>query len=208
MRKGFFVSFDGLDGCGKSTQVKLLASNLASRGMKTTTCIDPGGTELGKILREILLHHKSQIATRCEALLFMASRAQLVDQVVLPALDRGEVVISDRYLFANVVYQGYGGGLNPDELWQAGILSTNGILPDVTFLLDLPVSVSRQRVGKPSDRMEQRSDEYFENVRKGFLKEASIGRQNIKVIDAELSEKIVGELVLSEVDELIRKRVS
>ncbi len=206
MPKGLFVSMDGLDGCGKSTQVRNLADRLRDLGFKSTTCVDPGGTEIGKTLREILLHHKSHIATRCEALLFMASRAQLVDQVILPALEKGEVVISDRYLLANIVYQGYAGGLDLDQLWQTGLLSTGGLIPDITFLLDLPVLVSRQRVGKPSDRLEQRSDEYFEKVRRGFLSEAKIGRQKIKVVDALKSVSIVGDLIFAEVKNLLDTR--
>lgn len=200
------MSMDGLDGCGKSTQVRNLADRLSDLGFKLTTCVDPGGTEIGKTLREILLHHKSHIATRCEALLFMASRAQLVDQVILPALEKGEVVISDRYLLANIVYQGYAGGLDLDQLWQTGLLSTGGLIPDITFLLDLPVLVSRQRVGKPSDRLEQRSDEYFEKVRMGFLSEAKIGRQKIKVVDALKSVSIVGDLIFAEVKNLLDTR--
>ena len=206
MPKGLFVSMDGLDGCGKSTQVRNLANRLSDLGFKSTTCVDPGGTEIGKMLREILLHHKTHIATRCEALLFMASRAQLVDQVILPALEKGEVVISDRYLLANIVYQGYAGGLDLDQLWQTGLLSTGGLIPDITFLLDLPVLVSRQRVGKPSDRLEQRSDEYFEKVRMGFLSEAKIGRQKIKVVDALKSVSIVGDLIFAEVKNLLDTR--
>lgn len=206
MPQGLFVSMDGLDGCGKSTQVQNLADRLGALGIKTTTCVDPGGTDIGKMLREILLHHKTHIAIRCEALLFMASRAQLVDQVILPALRNGEVVISDRYLFANIVYQGYAGGLDPDQIWQAGMLSTAGLIPDITFLLDLPVSVSRQRVGKPSDRMEQRSDEYFEKVRQGFLTEAKVGRQKIKVLDALLPASIVGDLIFAEVKDLLEMK--
>jgi len=197
---------DGLDGCGKSTQVENLADRLGSLGIKATTCVDPGGTEIGKLLREILLHHKTYIATRCEALLFMASRAQLVDQVILPALEKGEVVISDRYLFANIVYQGYAGGLDPDQLWQTGLLSTGGIIPDITFLLDLPVMVSRQRVGKPSDRMEQRSFEYFEKVRRGFLTEAEVGRQKTMVVDALLPVSVISDLIFAEVEKLIKIR--
>ena len=206
MPKGLFVSMDGLDGCGKSTQVRNLSDRLSDLGFKSTTCVDPGGTEIGKMLREILLHHKTHIATRCEALLFMASRAQLVDQVILPALEKGEVVISDRYLLANIVYQGYAGGLDLDQLWQTGLLSTGGLIPDITFLLDLPVLVSRQRVGKPSDRLEQRSDEYFEKVRMGFLSEAKIGRQKIKVVDALKSVSIVGDLIFAEVKNLLDTR--
>jgi dTMP kinase len=104
------------------------------------------------------------------------------------------------------VYQGYAGGLDLDQLWQTGLLSTGGLIPDITFLLDLPVLVSRQRVGKPSDRLEQRSDEYFEKVRMGFLSEAKIGRQKIKVVDALKSVSIVGDLIFAEVKNLLDTR--
>src|SRR5271168_3774657 len=111
MARGLFFSLDGLDGCGKSTQCRLLADHLRSQGMTVTTCVDPGGTAVGAQLREILLHHRQDIAPACEALLFMASRAQLVSEVIRPALESGRIVISDRYLLANVVYQGHAGGL-------------------------------------------------------------------------------------------------
>lgn len=205
MSKGLFISMDGLDGCGKSTQVKNLANALNDLGYKVTKCVDPGGTQIGQTLREILLHNKSHIANRCEALLFMASRAQLVEQIILPALQDGSIVISDRFLLANVVYQGYGGGLNPTEIWQTGLLATGGLLPDLTFLLDLPVSLSRQRIGNPSDRMEQRPDEYFEKVRQGFIKEAELARQKIILLDASLPALMVSELIFEQVKKLLNQ---
>ena len=130
-----FLSLDGLDGTGKSTQCRLLADRLRGRGLAVTECVDPGGTELGGRLREILLaSRQTRIGMRTEALLFMASRAELVAQVIRPALDRGDVVVSDRFLLATVVYQGHAGGLPPDDLWAVGRFATGGLLPDLTLV--------------------------------------------------------------------------
>src|SRR6266702_4521979 len=121
MARPAFLSLDGLDGTGKSTQCRLLVEWLTSQKVPVTSCTDPGGTALGQQLRQILLFGREhRIAATTEAMLFMASRAQLVDEVIRPALERGDVVISDRFTLANVVYQGHAGGLNPNELWTVG----------------------------------------------------------------------------------------
>src|SRR5262252_1150310 len=131
MARPAFISLDGLDGTGKSTQCRLLVEWLTTQKIPVTACTDPGGTALGQQLRQLLLFGREhRIATTTEAMLFMASRAQLVDEVIRPALERGEVVVSDRFLLANVVYQGHAGGLDVDLLWQAGALSTGGLQPD------------------------------------------------------------------------------
>src|SRR5687768_16999826 len=152
--KGLFLSLDGIDGCGKSTQARLLAERLRAEGHTVTSCADPGGTPLGDQLRSILLQQKQTISLSAEALLFMASRAQLVADIIHPALNNGHIVVSDRYLLANVVYQGHGGGLDPEQLWEVGRLATSGLLPNLTLLLDLPVSLARSRRNRPPDRME------------------------------------------------------
>src|SRR5262249_18402469 len=137
-----FLSLDGIDGCGKSTQCRALVDWLRQQGRPAIQCIDPGGTTLGGQLREILLHSRGDLALPAEALLFMASRAQLVHEIIRPALARGEIVVSDRFTLANVVYQGHAGGLDPALLWQVGALATGGLEPDRTFVLDLPVDVA------------------------------------------------------------------
>src|SRR5207247_102986 len=120
MTRGPFISLDGLDGTGKSTQCRLLASWLRDRGYAVTECADPGGTSVGDLIRDLLLDRRREMSLPCEALLFMASRAQLTTQVIRPALDAGRAVVADRYLLANVVYQGQAGGLDPTLLWQIG----------------------------------------------------------------------------------------
>lgn len=180
-----FFSFDGIDGTGKSTQMELFAEWLRAGGHDVLTCRDPGGTVLGERLREILLH-KAEIPLggRAEMLLYMASRAQLVEQVIQPALKQGRVVVCDRFLLANVVYQGHAGGLQVAELWQVGQVATAGIQPDLTFVLDMPVDAAARRITGQLDRMESRGLEYMDRVRRGFLAEAA-GRDDVMVIDAD-----------------------
>lgn len=195
-----FLSFDGLDGTGKSTQLRLLADRLRACGVPVTACADPGGTDVGAKLREILLFGRStRIAPRTEALLFMASRAELVDQVIRPALARGEVVLSDRFLLANVVYQGHAGGLDPAELWAAGRLSTGGLTPDLTLVFDLPAEAARARRGRAADRMESRGPEYDRRVRDGFLAEAAAAPDRVAVIDAAPPAEVVQRAVWARV---------
>jgi dTMP kinase len=179
-----FFSFDGIDGTGKSTQMDRFVAFLTERGYDVVTCRDPGSTHLGERLREILLH-KSEIllGRRAEMLMYMASRAQLVDEVIRPALDAGQVVVSDRYLLANVVYQGYAGGLDVDDLWQVGQVAIDGIQPDAIFVLDMEVAATAQRMDRELDRMESRGNDFMESVRQGYLQEAAI-RPEIAVIDA------------------------
>ncbi len=179
-----FLSLDGIDGTGKSTQCRLLVDWLNAGGVPTIACADPGSTPLGDQLRTILLSSKASISPRAEALLFMASRAELVSRVTRPALESGQVVVSDRFVTANVVYQGHAGGLAPPELWQVGRFSAENLMPDLTLILDLPVEVATQRRGRAADRMESRGSEYLERVRRGFLAEAANHPDTMRVVDA------------------------
>lgn len=188
---GRFLSLDGVDGAGKSTQCRLLADWLAGRGHAVVCSHDPGGTDLGQRLRELLLHYRGQMSLTAEALLFMASRAQLVGEVIRPALDAGKIVITDRFLLANVVYQGHAGGLNVDDLWRVGHFSTGGLEPDVTFVLDLPLEVSLARRKASADRLESRGGEYFAKVRDGFIAEATRRPDRVRLIDATAPPEVV-----------------
>src|SRR5262249_50056719 len=145
-----------------------LADWLRARGLVVTMCADPGGTSVGDVIRGLLLERGRQMALPCEALLFMASRAQLVAEVIRPALAAGNAVVADRYLLANIVYQGYAGGLDPDELRRIGRFATGGLEPDLTVVLDLPPDVARSRRISPPDRVENRDDAYHVRVREGF----------------------------------------
>jgi dTMP kinase len=181
-----FFSFDGVDGVGKSTQIRLLAEALTQRGRDVVTCRDPGGTALGEKLRSLLLdHHDTPIHCRSEMLLYMASRAQLVEDVIRPALEAGKVVLCDRYLLANVVYQGYAGSLAPEEIWRVGEVTVAGVMPRIVFLLDMPAERAASRIQRAADRMESRGPDYLARVREGFLTEARRLPQQVQIIAAD-----------------------
>lgn len=181
----FFV-FEGVDGAGKSTQLKLFVEWLQANNHTVVTCKDPGSTELGEQLRAILLgKHDVPIHMRTEMMMFTTARTQLVQQVVKPAIESGKTVVLDRYILSTVVYQGHAGGLDPDELWKVNQIATEGLLPDVTFVLDLRVDVAITRLGKSLDRMESRGIEYMQKVRDGFLKEADRWPDKIEIIDSD-----------------------
>ena len=167
---GRFLVLEGPDGGGKTTQAARLAAWLRSIGREVVACREPGGTALGERLRSIVLERSSvAIGMRAEMLLYMASRAQLVEEVIRPALGRGEVVVCDRFLLSNVVYQGHAGGLDVDDLWRVGLTATGGLLPDLTLIIDVPTEVAKARIGPGRDRIEDRGDDYRGRVRDGFL---------------------------------------
>lgn len=179
-----FLSLDGVDGAGKTTQIERLAAWLRAAGREVIVCRDPGTTPLGDELRKILLHREDLgIDRRSEMFLYMAARAQLVEEVIRPALAAGKTVVSDRFLLANVVYQGHAGGLEPEILWEVGRVATGGLAPDLTLVLDLPLEAAAQRLGPVRDRIESRGAAYLQAVRDGFLAE-SRRQPRIAVIDA------------------------
>jgi dTMP kinase len=194
--RGTFLSLDGIDGTGKSTQCRLLVDWLRQQGRDVVACVDPGGTPLGQQLRQIVLSERQHLAVAAEALLFMASRAQLVEEVIQPALAAGRIVVSDRFLLANVVYQGHAGGLDVDLLWQAGRLSTGGLEPDLTFVLDLPLELAvARRADRSRDRMEGRPADFHQRVRQGFLIESARRPDRVRVVDARPGiDEVQGEL--------------
>ncbi len=172
-----FLCFEGVDGVGKSTQLRLLCEWLSEQGANVVQCRDPGGTALGERIRELLLsRHDIALGARSELLLYMASRAQLVDEVILPALDAGNVVVSDRFLLANIVYQAYAGPSKPAEVRELGKMATDGLLPDLTFLLDMPVKAAVERIGlRELDRMESRGPAFLHDVHRVTSKNSRIG---------------------------------
>ena len=191
--RAMFFSFDGIDGVGKTTQMRLFHEWLAAEGHEVVTCRDPGSTPLGERLREIVLHSDETlpISPRSEMLLYMASRAQLVEEVIRPATDAGKIVISDRFLLANIVYQGYAGGVDIAEIRTVGRVATGGILPDCVFLLDMPPGKARDRMGNELDRIEQRGDDYRERLRQGFLAEARVMGNSVHIVDADRAIDVI-----------------
>ena len=181
-----FISFDGVDGVGKSTQTELFVEWLRQQGHTVVTCRDPGSTELGERLRTLVLKASDiTIDAESEMLLYMAARAQLVAEVIQPALAAGQCVVSDRFLLANVVYQGHAAGLDPQSIWDVGKVATAGQQPDLTIVLDMPLERAVGRIGRELDRMEAKGSEFLQRVRDGFLVEAERAPEQIKVINAD-----------------------
>ncbi len=191
-----FFSIDGGDGAGKSTQAKRFCQWLREEGRAVVACRDPGSTPLGEALRGLLLdRHDLSIHRRSEMLLYMAARAQLVEEIIRPALAAGNVVVADRFLLANVAYQGHAGGLGPEQVWEVGRVATGGLLPDLALVLDLPAVAAAARLGRPLDRMERQGEAFHSRVREGFLAEAARNPGRIVVIDASGSiEQVQAEL--------------
>lgn len=184
MTPGRFISLEGIDGAGKSAQIGRLADWLRSRGHRVTTCRDPGSTPAGDAVRAILLdRHDLHLAPTAEMFLYMASRAQLVADVIEPALARGDWVVSDRYLLSNVVYQGHAGGLDPESIRVAGQIATAGRMPDLVLLIDVDLETSAQRLKRPLDKLENRGDDYRARLRAGYLAEAARQPDRVATID-------------------------
>jgi len=204
MNRAPFISLDGIDGTGKSTQCRLLVDYLNDHGVRTIGCADPGGTPLGSQLREILLASRAEVTPRAEALLFMASRAELVATLIRPNLEQGRVVVSDRFVAANVVYQGHAQDLPPEDLWNVGRFSTGGLLPDLTIILDLPVKQAIARRGREADRMESRGENYLQRVRDGFLVEAHA--HGFPIVDASPEVQTLHQRIVVLVREFLHSR--
>ena len=182
---GFFLAFEGPDGGGKSTQAARAVDWLRAEGFDVVACRDPGGTALGERLRAVILSDESvQPSMRAETLLYMASRAQLVDEVIRPALAAGRVVVSDRFLLSNLVYQGVAGGLDVADVARVGDVATGGLRPDLTLVLDVAPEVARDRTGPARDRIERRPADYQAKVRAGFLNAARVFDAPVAILDA------------------------
>jgi dTMP kinase len=169
---------------------------LRGLGRSVVSCRDPGHTQVGDAIRQILLHRQDiPLGSTTEMLLYMAARAQLVCEVIAPALDRGQWVVSDRFLPANIVYQGHAGGLDPDLIRRVGEVATAGILPDLVLLLDVDPATAAARMNRPLDRLENRGDDYRRRLRDGYRKEAAADPARYEIIDATADPTTVGERI-------------
>lgn len=188
--RGKFITFEGIDGSGKSTQLRMLASELRLRGFDVLTTCEPGGTPLGRRLRETFLETEETVAPLAELLLFAADRAQHVNFLIKPALENGKIVVSDRYADATAAYQGAGRGFDEETIKQVIRLATGGLKPDLTLFFDLPVAVavsrttSRSNDGEKKNRMDSETFEFYERVRASYLKIAAEEPERFRVVDA------------------------
>jgi dTMP kinase len=185
-----FITFEGIDGCGKSTQLRLLASVLRMRGVEVVTTREPGGTPLGQKLRSALLEAEGQVDPLAELLLYAADRAQHVRALVRPALDSGHIVLSDRYADATVAYQGAGRGFETQTVAEIVALATGGLKPDLTLLFDLPVAEAQERAshrtrnGRPGDRLDSEDEAFHTRVREAYLQIAAADPARVRVVNA------------------------
>jgi len=196
-----FITFEGSEGCGKSTQSKLLYDYLKSKGYAVIYLREPGGVKISEKIRNILLDPKNtSMSEECETLLYMAARAQVVDEIVRPALSKGKVVICDRFMDSTIVYQGFGLGIDIDKIKTIGKFATRGVMPDFTVFLDLAVKKGLEYRRNKKDRIEMRSLGYHMKVRKGYLTLAAKEPNRIKVVrvcrDIKTTQEKIRELIL------------
>ena len=198
-----FITFEGIDGVGKSTQLDMLEKHLIAQGREVVRTLEPGGTELGQEIRHLLLHRKGDIAPRSEALLYAADRAHHVETKIKPALASGKVVLSDRYFDSSVAYQGAARELDVQEVKDISLWAIDRLLPDLTVLLDLPAQEAMNRRGNKGtepDRLEREQVEFFERARDEYLRMANEPR--FLVVDANLSPEQIHSQVLERVAKL------
>jgi len=184
MTNGMLITFEGVEGCGKTTHVKLLAQYLKTKGYPVVRTLEPGGTKLGEKIRELLLHSKEPLKAYTEVLLFAADRSQHVNEVVLPALKAGQIVICDRFIDSTTAYQIGGRGLPEEKVQQLNALSSEGLVPQLTFLLEIDASEGLGRAVGGGDRFERASLEFHERVRAGYQKLAQQNPDRIKIINS------------------------
>ena len=184
MKKGCFITFEGADGCGKTTQSKLVQEYLENSGYDVIWTREPGAKGLGQNIRELLLHYDGEVAPMCEAFLFLADRAQHIEHLIKPAVNAGKIVVCDRHTDSTIAYQGYGRGEDIKQLKYLNSLATGDIKPDLTFVFDVSTEVAQKRVGDEKDRMESAGKEFHKKVRYGYLEIAKQEPDRVKVIDA------------------------
>jgi dTMP kinase len=204
-----FISFEGIDGVGKSTQADLMQSYLAAKGLEVTRTLEPGGSDLGVEIRHLLLHRKGEVSVRSEALLYAADRAHHVASVIRPALAKGQIVISDRFLDSSVAYQGAGRELDLTEVRNLSLWAVDNLLPDLTVLLDLDAAVASIRRGKTGaepDRLESEKISFFEAARNTYLELAKNEPNRFHVVDASQDPNSIWKQIQPRLDTLLESK--
>lgn len=207
--QGIFITFEGIDGSGKDTQAKLLAKYFKNKGYSVIRTREPGGTSIGEKIRKILLSPKiSRVDQRAEVLLFAASRAQIVSNIIKPALEKGKIVISNRYVDSSYAYQGIARKMGLDWVIEINKWATQGLLPDITFFLDIPEELGLKRVDKSRnirDKIEKDGEIFQKKVREGYYKLAKVFPERYRIIDANRNEDLIQKDIKKEVNKFIKK---
>ncbi len=204
---GKFIVFDGPDGSGKSTQLRRLAQVARDARVETVEVREPGGTSIGEKIREVLLDPANgEMVTRCEMLLYMASRAQLVEERILPALARGAFVLADRFISSTLAYQGSAGGIAVRDVMAVGDIAIGGRWPDLVVIFDVDWATARSRMSRALDRMEQKDAEYHRRVREGYLDQARASPERYLVVDSTVDAESVFEAVSTGMHERLARR--
>ncbi len=203
MNKGLFITFEGIDGCGKTTQINLLKEYLENKGYNVLVTREPGAIGLGEKLREILLNYDGDVSSNCESFLFLADRAQHIDTIIKPAIDNGTIVLCDRHTDSTVAYQGYGRELNLKQIHYLNNIATNNIKPDITFILDIDVETSLERIGKNRDRMESAGIDFFNRVRNGYIEISKQEPNRAKLINGKNSIEEIKNQIIEMLNEII-----
>jgi len=203
---GLFLTFEGGDGSGKTTQINRLVTWLESQGRTVVLTREPGGTDLGVELRNIVMHRKGFIAPRAEALLYAADRSHHIHTLVRPALERGDIVVQDRYLDSSVAYQGAGRVLDPDEVRELSLWGTERLMPDLTVLLDVPTTVAKARQAaedRDYDRLEAEAEDFHTRVRESYLALAEAEPERFLVVNGELPIEEIHQVIITRVSDLL-----
>ncbi len=204
MKKGLFITFEGTDGCGKSTQLGLAAKYLEEKKIDIIKTRDPGGTALGCKIREILLNYDGNVAPYCELFLYLADRAQHIEEKILPALEDGKYVLCDRYVDSTMAYQGYARGLGAEQILKLNNIVSKSLMPELTFIFDVSTEIAAQRVGDKKDRLESEAEDFHRKVKEGYLELAEKFPQRIVVIDANRSIEEVHKDVARHLETILR----
>lgn len=207
LNKGIFISFEGIDRCGKSTQVEKLTEQLQTEGYQVLALRDPGGSEISEQIRNILLSiHNMNIDPITELLLYEAARAQIVFEKIRPALQKRMIVLIDRFYDSTTAYQGYGRGLDLQAIDKANMLATGGLVPDLTIFIDINWEEAERRRGRSAhDRMESEDQYFFERIRNGYIQIVQENAKRVKLIDGNLSIDSIGDKIYHEISKVIRK---
>ncbi len=202
-KKGLFITFEGADGCGKTTQINLLKEYLENKNYEIITTLEPGGSDIGKKLRQILLHHDGFVSPRAEMFMYLADRAQHIDTVIKNNVEKNKIVLCDRHIDSTVAYQGYGRGEDIEQINLLNEIATGGYKPDLTFVFDVDSEIAQKRVGNVKDRLESEGLEFHRKIRQGYLELAKKYPNRIKVINSNKTIEEVFEQVKKIIDEIL-----